>query len=1266
MDAVPDALKARIAFLDTHVQTHEGPQRHNTKVQKFLDGRFVQSFRRENLIRDVVVPALPELPAPHDSPEARRCSQILRWTLALVSRSGPATGDDLPESQLASSVLSLLRDLPVACGSDWRRAGEAVFGPGWPSRRGDSIRTLADGLAAGGTDLLNKALLPPTDPRWSFDATAWGNLLEHAGVVDGLPTKSAEPVLFRMSKKNRHLPRQAPPGAPQGAWDDWLGACGDELAPQVWASREYRLDGIRLAPGIHSLPLLDAPARKALSALILASLDKWDNGWESATMTRTLYPAVRIPVTSPLKHWLTTLPWLHDKQTDPPRPLHRRWYVPESLLRGQAGRFSHLAPLSLELAHRLGENPELLATLRSLGLNVYPTEDDRTGPELLEALADAHERQEMPAGGFDVFLGQVRHAWRHLDGDGAEDGEPAQLPSRFLVRTKARTFGIRSGTDLADVFLPDHNTRTRSLRDRGKPILEMLLAEAQGATGKRVADLGARRASRLHEICLADGRPVSGAAIAAAVPLKETEFDWLPLVLLTLAAHGGTNPRGPATNAWRSALTRLQSASALRCGSLAVELMDADQVVAPDEPRAHWLPDDGVLLLRHDAGYDDLASAGQAILERQDLLKDLRLVLGALPAAGREPTPQQIEAALDRAEIDGEALADIRHRWFGATALLVDRLRPVLKLLGVPDDGLDAAATESEALKRWLSARLAQREAQPWPARDVIATAKKSRDDAEMGRAAFLQLGETAQLPIWNKALEELGERYAPVANGEVADQVKRHIEEAAPYLQALARHVAIESAEPDLFRKLEGATRKVGARLLRQYDANRTPHRDDPSILAPDSRDAAQFDDGAIGLKHASRTETPRGPAEDESYRPPADWSARWWEVPLRAVLAELRTAWARELDADSSPSEVLEKASSLDELRAALVDSGVDLDADPYGVCRDNENRLKRVIGRLHDLYQAWLEVSGAEPAAASSESPALPPTDSSAYLRAWTVGEIFQRSLGAVGDGDFRRNCEGCTSLGEARETLGVTPEAVQRARRERSERRRQDQREKRTIKIAGQPFVVDDDDYGDLLARLDTLPVPKEPSVRSDDSTSLVRPAPGPARTAPGARTPGRTSHLYASPHLPVLIGIVGEMWAYRYLQSQFGSQVVTPAAWVSENGLKILPPAAGEQRDASDSHGFDFRFSSDGIAWHFEVKATTDDDTSFSLPPSEIRAATRLAGAPSARWRILRVRRARSDAPEFDVLPNPFETGFSDLFRLSRSGLTVRYALDTAK
>ncbi len=538
---------------------------------------------------------------------------------------------------------------------------------------------------------------------------------------------------------------------------------------------------------------------------------------------------------------------------------------------------------------------------------------------------------------------------------------------------------------------------------------------------------------------------------------------------------------------------------------------------------------------------------------------------------------------------------------------MVDRIRPVLKLLATPADGLEAAAAEAEALTKWLCLRLEERVARRWPVEKLIAAARASPDDHAMGHEVWRNLGEISQLPAWNRTLAALGDRYAACENGDAGGQTTLHIQEAAPLLRALARHIAVEVKDADLFLRMEEAS---------------------------------------------------------QDFEAPPDWSSRWWEVPFDAVLGHLRTAYVDELGVDSGPVDALDDASTLAELRAALVQQGIAVDVDPYETFRRNENRLGKEIGQVRDLHRAWLEVSRTKPVPPRHEESGSPRVNSSAYLRDWSEAEIFEQALETVNDAAFLRQCDGCGAVHEARAKLKVNAEVVEQARRKRLEQQRETKRANRTFTIAGKPFEVDGpESYGDLLGRLDALPKPKGPSVKSDESTRLVQPGAGPGSSpSPLAPAPGRTSHLYSRPHLPVLVGIVGEMHAYRYLRSEFGSDVVTPAAWVSENSLKVLPLAGGEKRDASDSRGFDFRFASDGITWHFEVKATTEDDTSFSLPPSEIRAATRLANRGRDRWRILRIRSALSDRPEIDLLPNPFETGFSDLFRLSSGGLTVRYAL----
>ena len=82
-----------------------------------------------------------------------------------------------------------------------------------------------------------------------------------------------------------------------------------------------------------------------------------------------------------------------------------------------------------------------------------------------------------------------------------------------------------------------------------------------------------------------------------------------------------------------------------------------------------------------------------------------------------------------------------------------------------------------------------------------------------------------------------------------------------------------------------------------------------------------------------------------------------------------------------------------------------------------------------------------------------------------------------------------------------------------------------------------------------------------------------------------------SHRRLSPEESGVVGIVGEMHAYRFLRKEFGGRAVHASAWVSESRLKVLPLVEGERDKTSDGHGFNFRFNHNGVRWHVEVKAT---------------------------------------------------------------------------
>ena len=1179
VDTVPDSLTQRIAFVhgDVVLTHEEGSRRRSTEVHKFLDGRFARRFRREEILREVVLAAVPPTPAAYGSEEAALCAELLGWTLGLLGGEPP---EPLP---------GLLEGLPVACGGGWRPAREASFGAGWPGRSGEDLRTLWEELGGdAGERLRAAALLDPGDARWGVDVGGRADLFERIGVARGLRLRAADRLHFRMAQYDYDLPRTAPSGVPRDAWETWRAAVRPEAAPEYVGPFDYRLEGVLDLPELHSCGELSQGGRRVFSRLVLDSMPGWPTSWERATVRKVGGERSVCLITSPLKHWLGATPWLSDGASGE-RVLADRWLVPMSLLRGQRERFRHLRPLSLELSRRLDGEAELLGTLQRLGLNVYPTDGERIGPDLLDALAEAWQTERVLPGQFDVFLGQLRHAWQHLD-------ESRGLPGAFLVRTAHRRFEVVDGAGLAGVYLPNDAAKERALREEDKPVLEMEVAQANRLAGTLVEATAVRLASELVERDVID-RVVWSGAEEAVCALEETRYGWLASPLLAILAHGGTNPTGHATTPWAAALRRLRGAGVLECGSIVVELVDGEETIARGEPDARWLSGD-VLAVTNEVGhsYEALAPGLQAMLDRQDLLKDLLLVLGPLEGVER-PSLEEIEKALERAQIDAQAFADIRSRWAGNTGLVASRIRPVAALLGVIGEGFEASTTDMDRLTDWLAANLPH-----WDAAALVTAARRSRDDDHaMGIAAWRALGDVAELTVWNEILEGLGQEYEPVGNRDVQEQTNSHLDGVQALTAALARAIAVDCGEPELFRKIEDATHAFSA---------------------------------------------------------PDDWSTRWWEVPFEAVMDALCDTWQEIVD--SEHLAVLRGTETPGQLRLAIGERGIAIEPDPYDTARGNGERFGRVLLEAHDLHRTWLEFR--DPHSRVPDLPSAPQLAVDAYLRRWTHADLWCLALATLDDERFAQACADASDLQTVRERLGLDEEAVDRKRRERAEREREAAHKAKTVEIAGESFEIEAIDYSALLRRhAETLEDPAGPRASKDEFTPL-----GLLRArgrAGGGGNKGRTGHRRLSPEEAEVVGILGEMHAYRYLQKEFGRRSVRASAWVSESRLKVQPLVEGEKDEISDGHGFDFRFTHQGIRWHVEVKATKGDDTSFDLGISEIEAATRIARrrGNTWRWRILMVRRALSAEPVIDWLPNPFEEGFQKHYRLHRGGMVVSYA-----
>lgn len=1179
---LPDFLDKYIAFLHQDIQTQEG-----SEVREFLDKhRFVQSFLRREILKVIVEQASPKLSVSYeDAKAATRHAEILAWILKFLIVSDPV--EEIPD----------LQALRVACYGGWHKLSEVVFGPGWPNTHGDLVWSLVDELPKDRAECLRKiGLLPPDDPRWGVAKESIRdkeNLFKSAGVFDGLRLKEEEDIPFEMGEPSYKLPSSPPSGIPQEDWDDWR-KNADMEQPRHTSWFKYALSGIRLLPEIHCLSTLGQTGRRALSDLVLTSIKHWPDDWEWVKIEKTSgsHPW-STNLISPLKYWLSVLPWFVD-DSDDGTTLSRRWLVP-ARLRGQSSRFQHLAPLSEKLTKRLVEDAELRDALKSLGLNVYPEEvEEKTGPELLEVLANAWRDGRVKPELFDAFLGQVRHAWQHFDTE-------KELPKRFLVRTgeKSRSFKVYERECLSDVYLPDDKDRARFLLEYNQPVLEMELPERLVAvTNKLLDETAIKQASKLKEKFVIDDAPWHGKT--DEFPLLNDKYEWLPVPLLAIFAHGGTNPSGAGTERWHRAAGKLRDARVRECEDITVQLVDEqeDIVVAQSEPEAQWIKKDKVLAVRRDIGfsYEKLAPAVQAILGRKDLLSDLRCVLLLLDGE-ESPIPKQINDAIKKVDIEDGSLVDIRHWWTGDTDFLIERVRPVLRLFESSTDELDEIK-DNQRLEEWLSGNFPQ-----WP--ELFSEARRCRDDHEMGKATWRwqEFSDDAQLPKWNAILEKLGRE--PIGNNDKGGQTEAHIKEVKPLLRGFARHVAVQAENPDLFLEIEAISQNFQA---------------------------------------------------DEC------WSEQWWEVPFEVVLKALCADYAKLPDVRRYLS-AFENVREIEDLRAIFEKQGIGTEPNPYETYGRNKERFDKMFRELYGLYELWREDEGLE-ATPSGSYQAPEKLDAAAYLNDWQDAELFEQSFAIIKNDQFRKACADCANLDEIGKRLNLTPKRVEDKRKKlhqrEVEKKQEADRELRTHKIAGADFVVGVSDYSKLFVRIKSLSEPDAPHSDPDKFTPLEAIA-GTGNGNSGGSGGGGGSYLSPPPELPELVGVVGEMWAFRYLQARF-EDAVTRDAWVSKNRLKGLPLVPGEQDGTNDSFGYDFSFSHHGENWHIEVKATVGDETQFELGTTEIKAAIRIAQSSSEQWRVLRVRRALSEEPKFDWLPNPFKEGFGKHFRLSSSGMWVSYRL----
>jgi hypothetical protein len=1196
---IPPMLQPHVAFLHDSITLYDENTR-QTETRRYLDDGLVKRFRVEDIFAEVLIARTPTLPVRLKSAEAALCADILRWGLRLLS--------NLVDRGIGDRTIHLLKNLAVPCAGGWYRADTTAYGPGWPDSHGGTLERYL-------TTLLNSEdckeaarglLLAPDRPEWGTRATRYRRLLNAAGVFDGLRLNQIEPDTwdseFYANSGYFGLPEKPPAGIPTVLWEPYRQFARAQALVYYNGTFRYRMATLLAIPGMAHYDRLDWPARRALMDLILASLCQWPGGWERVICRKMTGSPNTPSVRSPLWFVLNQVKWLgfgtaeKTQWSAPPA----RWHVPAKVLGGRSWQFDHLDPLPPTIAHRLDLDTNLASVLADLGMPQYDLDTPSGSLLLLNALAAAAESNEIRDP--NVFLGQVRSAWGAF-----EPQDTPSLPRKLLVHQEKRLVAL-TPTTAQPVYIPDSaRSFVSSLERFGLPVLAIDFPDANrlASTFIRVYGNAVVLTSTLDVLAVTDGKVWTEGAMEN---LRDSEFDWVIEVSLTLAAYWGASSRGTGSARFAAQVEAYRQAKVAWCDRLSTRLTTGDHVLEQDVS-CLWLPDRKTLLISRSCRKEPmlLSEALAAILERDDLTFQLMF---ALREIGTDADSEAVLRALDRLRLRPAQYLEVREHWRGTLRHITDLLIPLLTIFypGADHGALLAARSEEQ-----LSAHLASLQDPRIDAEALLAVTREVGDIYDFGHACFRKYGAPLELDRWNEALALLRER--PLQNPNAAAEFAVHAQAALP------------------------ALRTVLATVLR-----------------------------IVPLQSSARALI----AELESTVCPAQLVFTRWEIVFGDAMAAFVPFFER-IGAPADTLALVMSSQSADALIEAMPHLGIDPSFEPLEAARQNRRSLQGLVGELQEIGLAWAVGISATLAALweSRTERFMEALDgnlaTTGYLVVWSEDETYALLKSLPRDEEsqaFWSVLEQSNSLGDLKQFLGITPERLVGAKRELDELREQARRQNRLVSVCGREFDGSDDNLSALWTHITSgLPDDALGEISPIELTTPTNMVPPAKRKPSGQGTGSGYRHPTTPKAQENLVGLAGEIHAFRRLQHQHGSHIVSASAWLSTNSLQVYADKTG----VDDAAGCDFRFVVGGKTYHVEVKSSSGADEMFTLGSSEIRLAMELSKSKRSRRKsvflLLRVLNALSERPVFQVLPNPYDEQYRSLYDIVEAGARVRYRVN---
>ncbi|HEY3374639.1 MAG TPA: DUF3883 domain-containing protein [Candidatus Aquicultor sp.] len=1210
IEEIPVSLRPFISFLNESITTHTARERGgyaSTPIHTFLSSDLVKQFGVEHIFRSVLIPIIPDLPVSLRSENGKLCRDILQWGLKLIF--------SLVARDRGENATKLLARLPAPCRSGWYQMDETTFGTGWDDQSNGTLgKDLDLYLSKVNTSECQEAskrlLLPPDSKYWGGLADRAYDLLKKAGVFRGLRPERIQStgwtsVFWVGGYREVMIPEKGPQTFWEDCWKRYRRYVSKEIASPYSGNFRYVVKHLYSLPGLDRYGDFDGSLRVVLMRILLDSIpfQQLHEDWEELAIEKLDGERHRFTIKSPLKFFFEETAWIADAQEDSidffcPR---ERWLVPSTVLAGRSHHYDCLKPLPSAIITIMEKNPALVSTMRELGMPLFDLEIQTPDARLLDDLAHALADPAVDIANLDVFLGMVRNAWTQL-----YPKEGNSLPETLVVRRGSNTLEATAPSDDDPVFLPDATEALHdSLELHSKPIIAIEFRDA-----KRLKDFfldsygnAVQLASELKMQPLVNGKAWNE---GTDQPFASNGLEWLPPVVLSVFAYAGQQNRGTGTKAFQKAMDSLRSARVQWVDTVEIGLWRDDYLVANMPVRAFWHVRENTLIAE-EIGRQKISLFSEAlstVVERADLPIPLKLVLGNL-VDNAEPSQKEICEALQEVGISQDRYAEVQQRWLGNLSWTIKVLRPIIHLL---EPGVDTAALVELNTDDQVESYLKALELRSLGWEKVLEIARASRGLQQTGEYLFEILGESAQLERWNAVLAPFGE--SPIEISGIEEQFKLYLDSARKPLRAIIRRILNDNDAAGRFLELEDCIHEFGC---------------------------------------------------------PDDWPRRFWNIKFRMVM-EVVTPALEAIGASTEELDAVTQAESLDDLFVRLSECGLEPKIDPIEIHSANYENVKKELVKLQKAVIVWCERNKALPGMWADGVNSLMNQleeylDEHAFLNFWGESSCLNaiRSLPREDDHielwdviDTEYDVSGViSSLKVLEEDLHQADESLQR-------QRLKLEKEKRMVQVCGQPFENTSDNLTNLWDHLEqNLHIEEVSGFDIRNWTDLKQlKSKRKKRVGNGSGINGR-KRSGVPPRMTQamknLVGLTGEIYVYRLLQQTYGTDIITPDCWVSENSKHKFP-----KNRTDDGYGYDFKVLVDGKIHFIEVKASTGEDGVFELGSSEVQLAVRLADKRNEIFSIFHVMNALSESPTVKHLPNPYNKRFRQMFRIEEAGLRVRY------